>query len=180
MAQNRDAPAFQEYASSMMATVAYRTMTLAERGLLYSLRLECWVNRRLPADPAKLARVIGFDALEVQRALPAVMPFFDISDEEIFSPELDDYRAYLEDRHERQSKGGKRGAEKTNDKRKAAPDKGGRTATATPTGNPQAPRRVLSTAKPRSDQSKPTQPSESDVPSTNEWVRAYEKASNGE
>jgi len=179
MTQNREAPAFQEYASSMMAMVGYRTMTLAERGLLYSLRLECWVNRRLPADPAKLARVIGYNVGEVQSALPAVMPFFDIADGEIFSPELDDYRAHLEDRHDRQSQGGKRGAAKTNDKRKAAPDKGLKAVTATPTAYPQLPRRGLSKAKSSSDQSKPTQPLERDVPQDDDWVSDYDKASNG-
>jgi len=41
MAPNRTAPAYQEYAASMMARFEYRTLTLAHRGLLYSMRLEC-------------------------------------------------------------------------------------------------------------------------------------------
>jgi hypothetical protein len=59
--------------------------------------------------------------------LKAVGSFFDIDDKRITCPELEDYRAHLEQRREKQSKGGKKGAETTNTKRKA-------------TGNPQVSR----------------------------------------
>lgn len=59
MAQHRDPPAYQEYAASMMARTEYRVLSLEGRGLLYTLRNECWVNGQLPADPATLARVLG-------------------------------------------------------------------------------------------------------------------------
>ncbi len=110
--QNRDAPAFQEYAASMMARIDYRTMTLAERGLLYSMRLECWVNDRLPADPGKLARVLGFDADNVKNALPAVLKFFAELDGFVISPELDNYKIHLENSRKRMSEGGKKGMQK--------------------------------------------------------------------
>ena len=55
MAQHRDPPAYQEYAASMMARTEYRVLSLEGRGLLYTLRNECWVNGQLPADPATLA-----------------------------------------------------------------------------------------------------------------------------
>jgi len=74
MAQNRPPPAFQEYAANMMARTDYRILTLAQRGLLMTLRLECWVNLRLPNDPATLARVLGYGSDEVRAALPAIMP----------------------------------------------------------------------------------------------------------
>ena len=48
MAQNREPPAFQEYAAAMMAKTDYRLMSLAGRGLLYTMRLECWVNLTCP------------------------------------------------------------------------------------------------------------------------------------
>ena len=53
--QNRNAPAYQEYASDMLASVDYRMLTLAQRGLLWSLRLELWVNKKLPAGRRKEA-----------------------------------------------------------------------------------------------------------------------------
>jgi hypothetical protein len=60
--------------------------------------------------------------------LKAVDLFFAIDDKKITSPELENYRAYLEERREKQSKGGKKGAKTTNTKRKV-------------TGNPQVTRR---------------------------------------
>jgi uncharacterized protein YdaU (DUF1376 family) len=98
----------------MLARREYRAMTLAERGLLYSLRLECWVNRIVPADPAILAKVLGYSADEIRAALPAVMAFFTVAGDDLFSPELDDYRAYRARIRRDQVKS----AEVTNNKRK--------------------------------------------------------------
>jgi len=64
----RDAPAFQEYAAAMLANSRYRLMSLAERGLLDTLRRECWVNRGMPAKPATLAKMLGFDSAEIDAA----------------------------------------------------------------------------------------------------------------
>lgn len=110
--QGRDAPAYQEFAASMIARVAYRQMSLAERGLLYTLRNECWVNRDMPSDPSKLARVLGQPADEVIAALPGVMEFFEVRGNVLICPELERYRAYLEARRARMSEGGKKSAEK--------------------------------------------------------------------
>ena len=107
--QKRNPPAFQEYAASMMARIDYRTMTLAERGLLYTMRLECWVNDQLPAKPEMLAKVLGLTPDEVQKAIPAVMPFFTNVDGFLVSPELDNYKIHLQDRLNRLSAGGKKG-----------------------------------------------------------------------
>ena len=112
MAQNRAAPAYQEYAAAMMTRFEYRTLTLAQRGLLYSMRLECWVNQFLPESPEILARILGFDPAEVAAELPYVMSFFDVQNGRITSPELESYRAHLDGIRERQSDGGKATAAK--------------------------------------------------------------------
>ena len=65
MAQSRDAPAYQEYPANFMARIQYRVMSLAERGLLLTLRHECWVNKQVPADPRTLARMLGYEVNEV-------------------------------------------------------------------------------------------------------------------
>ena len=91
MAQNRDAPAYQEYAAAMLAQIPFRTMTLQERGLLFTMRLECWVNIQLPNNRIALAKVLGMPVNEVAESLPAVMPFFEIVDGFILSPELENY-----------------------------------------------------------------------------------------
>lgn len=108
--QGRDAPAYQEFAATTMARMAYRQMTLAERGLLYTLRNECWVNRRIPSDPAKLARVLGFPVEDIRESLPGVIDSFEIQGENLTCPELESYREYQDARRERMSEGGKKSA----------------------------------------------------------------------
>jgi len=135
MSQNREAPAYQEFAANMMARIAYRTMTLQERGLLYSMRHECWVNGKLPERVGLLAKVLGFSEQEVNDSLPAVMPFFKVSEGFIFSPELEDYRKHLLERKEKQSKGGKVGSALTNKKRYPRKNRVDTEVTSIPSGN---------------------------------------------
>ncbi|MDP1766069.1 MAG: hypothetical protein Q8K83_04115 [Methylotenera sp.] len=117
MSQNRDAPAYQEYAATILAQLPFRTMTLQDRGLLYTMRLECWVNVRLPHNHNDLAKVLGLPVAEVVGSLAAVMHFFAVVDGFLVSPELDNYRAHLIERKVKQSNGGKLGSAMTNSKR---------------------------------------------------------------
>jgi hypothetical protein len=104
----RSAPAYQEYAAAMLADARYRLMTLAERGLLDTLRRECWVNIGLPESPATLAKMLGFSPAEIAAALPAIMPFFAAKDGLIVCPELEELRATYADRQERMANGGRK------------------------------------------------------------------------
>lgn len=145
MSQNRDAPAYQEYAATILAQLPFRTMTLQDRGLLYTMRLECWVNVRLPPNPDDLAKVLGQQIDEVAESLAAVMPFFEIVDGFIISSELENYRAHLAERRRKQSHGGKRGSAITNGKRKRAEESvdagSANPPSSTPPSNSQPPRR---------------------------------------
>ena len=76
--QNRKPPAYMEYAATMLAQLPFRTMTLQDRGLLYTMRLECWENVRLPDNHKDLANVLGRSVAEIAESLGAVMPFFDL------------------------------------------------------------------------------------------------------
>ena len=114
MAQNRPAPCYQEYAASMLANVNFRQMPLAARGLLYTLRLECWENHQLPADSKKLSSVLRFDEAEIIAAMQWLDPFFQTNDGWITSPDLEDYRTHLAGQRKAQSVGGKKGAAITN------------------------------------------------------------------
>lgn len=78
------------------------------------------VNKQLPNDPVMLAKALGLPIDEVKASLPAVMHFFKIEGEPIICPELEDYRAHLDERKHKQSQGGKAGSTITNEKRKAA------------------------------------------------------------
>lgn len=140
----------------MMARVEYRAMTLAHRGLLYTMRLECWVNHTLPENPDMLAKILGFDAAEIDTALPSVLPFFAVKNGLISCPELDDYREHINGIRIRQSEGGKQGAAVTNAKSKRpekATSKGfsGKSSSYSsgkPSSNSQVESRVLSTVQP--------------------------------
>ena len=144
MTQNRKPPAYQEYASTMLADISFRSMNMEARGLLYTMRLECWANGRMPSEIESLSTVLGKPV--TSEMLKAIDSFFDIDEKHITSPELENYRAYLDERREKQSKGGKKGAKITNTKcggiAKAMPTTNHKQRTKTKvTGNPQVPRR---------------------------------------
>jgi hypothetical protein len=120
MAQNLNPPAYQEYAANMLSDFLFRKMTLQSRGLLYTMRLECWVNGKLPGTYRELAEVLRLPEAEVAHSLPAVMPFFEPVDGYIICPALEDYRAHLEEIRNKQSKGGKLGSAITNGRHKRA------------------------------------------------------------
>lgn len=108
--QNREPPAYQEYASSVLSKIQFREMTLAERGLLYTLKLECWVNYSVPKNKSKLSSFLGVSLVELEEILPAIMDFFAETNDRIFCPELDSYRSHLLAINE----GRKRGADAAN------------------------------------------------------------------
>jgi hypothetical protein len=187
MSQNREAPAYQEYAAVWMAKIPYRTMSMQERGLLWSMRNECWVNFRLPARHDLLAKVLGVTEQLLDDSLPAVMPFFKESEGFVFCPELEDYRTYLEEQRSRKVTGGRRGAAITNGKKKDQKNRADKGDTANPTTDPsgmpttkpQLPRRVKSGSlvKLSQVQTSQTQSLEKEE-SHDEWLSDYEAASN--
>lgn len=113
--QNRKAPSFQEYAASMMANREFKLMSLPERGLLMTMRYECWENNSVPINVADLAKCLGFEVSEIKMALTSrVKHFFKEFGDSYICPELEDYREHLKDRKLKQSAGGKKGAKITN------------------------------------------------------------------
>lgn len=170
MNQNRLPPAYMEYAANMLADANFRILTLSERGLLYTIRLECWVNRELPANPDRLARVLGQTETEIRKALPNLTPFFSLCKESMLSPELEHYRAYLDDRRMRQSRGGAKGAATSNSRYRAKPSDA-------PAPKPQLTCNSLVQINPV--QSSQNQSLEGDIASHTEWLGDYERESNG-
>ena len=120
--QGMKAPAYQEYAANMLADINFRSLGLAERGLLYTLRLECWVNGRMPSRAAKLAKALGLQEDEIARGLKELTPFFSDTAGMLSCQSLEDYRAAHLERRTRQSAGGKKGAATTNKKWASADD----------------------------------------------------------
>jgi hypothetical protein len=179
MSQNRDAPAYQEYAATILAQLPFRTMTLQDRGLLYTMKLECWVNVRLPHSHSDLAKVLGLTVAEVAGSLAAVMPFFEVVDGFIISPELENYRAHLEERKSKQSHGGKRGSAITNGKRNRSAKAVDTEVASTPPSTSRVPRRGggESSVKPSTEKPSQNQPSERGV-ITDPFVAEYEANEN--
>lgn len=103
-------PAFQFYATDVLASKQFRLMNFEERGLYITLLSECWVNHSVPADEGKLSKFLGVDEAKVKPLLTEnVLDFFEIRNDQIQSPDLIKYRAELDLRREKQSAGGKRG-----------------------------------------------------------------------
>jgi hypothetical protein len=172
--QNRKPPAYLEYAATILVQLPFRTMALQDRGLFYTMRLECWINKRLPQEPHKLAKILGYSVEEVAGSLDAVMPFFNIVDGFLISPELEDYREYLAERRRRQSKGGKRGSAITNSKRRVKTNDNGTAS------NSQVPCQGSDESLVKSSTDKPSQTQsikKEVVPVDDPWVKEYEKAS---
>ena len=111
---NRAAPAYQEYASDILANRSYRAMTLAERGLWDTIRKECWVNGSVPSSKPELAKYLGIPQDMANELLtPNLMKWFKVLGSDLSCPELDSYKLALEDRRQRLSDGGRNGGRKT-------------------------------------------------------------------
>ena len=168
-------PAYMEYAANILAKREWRSMTLAERGLWISMKLECWPNQGIPADETQLSHYLRISEDELRHNLPQVMWHFDSTSEDIFCPSLEKYRDEQDARIAKQAAGGKRGAAKTNAKRSNPPAE----ALIQPAGSSQAPRRagVESLDQIRLDQKKPSQPLKKDLsPDAQSFVSGMERS----
>ncbi len=166
MAQNRKPPAFQEYAATILSSKAFRFMNLSQRGLLFTMRLECWVNQSIPSLSNELATYLGLNPQEISDSLSSeVVSYFNDAEGSYICPELEDYRQHLEEQKQKKSAGGKKGAAITNSKWKEMGS-----------ANPQVTRESLvqlSTVKLSSNQSLERDYIHDD------FVNDYESASNG-
>jgi hypothetical protein len=160
-----NAPAYQEYAANMLAELDFRTMSLQERGLLWTLRLELWVNRRLPADTSALAKVLGLEVAEVNSTLTDRVKR-SLAEEQGFliCPSLEEYREAQVARRQRQSSGGSRGGRQTQSRAKS------RREQSTLKGNLEAP----SLDSPRLGSDTLSNEETSQRYEHEDWVREYE------
>lgn len=173
MAQNRKPPAYQEYAASILADRNFRLMTLAERGLLYTLRLECWQNVNVPANPKELAKYFGYEASEIEATLSQnVKGFFEQRGSDLICPEIEDYRQHVKDIRKKQSEGGKKGAQKVNAKHQNN------------VANTQVPRQVSREFLVQSSLDKFSKHQSLDngditIDESQQWINDYDQVSNG-
>jgi hypothetical protein len=66
-------PAYQCYASDLLANERYFQLSASGRGLYQSICLACWVNDTVPAEPKDMAVSLRLNVQEVERELPAVI-----------------------------------------------------------------------------------------------------------
>jgi hypothetical protein len=172
--QNRKPPAYQEYAASILVNRHFRLMTLEERGLLFTLRLECWENKQAPISSRDLAKYTGCDIAEIEKALTDNVKTFFVEKSGFFiSPDLEDYRTHLADRKKKQSQGGKLGSRITNSNRLAKT----KDITSTPSSTLQLPSQGTneSLVQASTDKLSQTQSIKKEVVSINDsWVKEYE------
>ena len=117
--RSKQAPAFQTYASDIMATKEYRLMNLQQRGLFVSLYFDLWVNQEAPSNKPDLAKYLGFSESEIHESLSdGLYQFFEIRNDMWVCPEHEAYMKQLNDRRAKQSAGGKKGAENKRNKSK--------------------------------------------------------------
>ena len=115
----RPAPAYQEYASDILANRSYRAMSMAERGLWDTIRKVCWVNGSVPSSVPVLAKYLGIDANHLQQLLsPTLISWFNLTNEDITSPEIDAYRLKIELQRQGMSEGGRNGGRKSQENRR--------------------------------------------------------------
>ena len=101
--EKRPPPGYLEYASDTLSKRAFRELDAAQRGLLYSIKLELWVNHTLPSSHQKLARILGFDVDFISKNLTELMPFLDVVGDDLVFRELEIYRAKQKVRRDAQS-----------------------------------------------------------------------------
>lgn len=115
----RPAPAYQEYASDILANRSYRAMTFAERGLWDTIRKECWVNGSVPSSLPELAKYLGIDLNEITRLMsPNVLIWFKVNNADMTCPEIDAYRSTIERRRQSMVDGGRNGGKKAQENRR--------------------------------------------------------------
>ncbi len=123
MKQLRPPPAYNVYASDDLASSRYYGLSVGERGLLDSMNRAWWVERHLPRNPILLARVVRLDTTEVEKYLtPSVLRHFvadEVVPDELHSVELQRQFNHVLEIREKQAIGGKIGAQKTNDQKRA-------------------------------------------------------------
>lgn len=105
------APWFRLYAANFQSDRQYRMMSLEERGLLFTLLLECWISVDVPSSTEEIAAFTGYSQAAVNEAFTGrVQSYFRVDESAIVSPYLEEERQGYKDRQRKQIEGGKLGA----------------------------------------------------------------------
>ena len=172
-------PAYQCYASDLLASEWYFTMSAETRGVYHSICLGCWVNDTVPAEPDTLAAFLRLDRAVVSAVLPGllqrklVVPV-SIDPTRLHVPALTDQIGEMMESRKHKADAGRKGGQAT--QRNAAT---GRSSNRSSTRLSDC-SSSLSRGETRRDETKRTEvyrqfPSSAET--DDEWVRSYEAAS---
>lgn len=105
------APAFQHYPKDTLSRNVVQRMSLTEFGAYMKLQSLCWINGGLPAEPHKLAGMLGVKSTQFERMWGNVLCecFYTDRNGLLQDPVLDAERAKHADYRRRQSDRGKMG-----------------------------------------------------------------------
>jgi len=121
----KDQPYYTNYSANFIAQRHYRLMSFEERGLLWTMYNDYWVNQDLPSNPQELARIFGVNSAIIENALTVnVLHYFSADGDKLKCPELDGYLQNIEIKRTAQSEGGKIGAERKKEKNAKGEPKG--------------------------------------------------------
>lgn len=108
-------PAYIEYPSDVLNNEIFKSMNMMQRGVLWTMRLYCWVNGDVPSDMKKLAQLLGAKENEMRKAFEdgKIIDFFQKREgtERLFSPDLDAYRDELLNKKIKRQEDGKASAD---------------------------------------------------------------------
>ena len=172
----KDQPYYPNYSANFIAQRHYRLMSLEERGLLWAMYNDYWVNKDLPSDPQELARYLGFDSAIVENALTDnVLHYFSADGDKLKCPELDGYLQNVGIKRDAQSEGGKLGVERKKGKNALGQPEG------IPEGQPEGSLNQFNLTQVKSDQLKSNSfISEGGLDKSKEsnkkWIDDYDKA----
>jgi len=172
----RAPPAFQEYASDTLANMQFRLLSLPERGLWATMRMECWVNINIPSSPHELANILNLPISDVENNLTKrVLSFFLEKNKSLICTELEGYREKLATKSTAQAAGGKKGGQVTQRNHKEHK----KLSEANLQANLEAKPKVLNRNEERRNDTKRRESpvKESSEDSNDSWIAAYEKPS---
>ena len=142
--QRRAYPWFKESPATLLSDRKYKALSWAEKGLLWQLRCEYWVNDALPSAPDELDAIMGAERGMCARLIEKVRGhFIEEIDGCLHFPDLKYQREMQAQESERKANGGRKGGKASAAQRAseraawAANDEAG--AQAHPQGRAQAP-----------------------------------------
>jgi hypothetical protein len=104
-------PAYMEYPSDILNDELFKSMNMSQRGILWSMRLYCWVNGDVPTNWKNLGDLLGTKENEIRKAFAddKLFEFFNYSEkmDRFFCPDLEAYREELLIKQRRRQENGK-------------------------------------------------------------------------